>query len=208
MARVSSRVRNVNTCGASQPGIGGIKGVDPVANTSASQPSVRAVVCTSRASTFTAIAFSPRSTVDAARLVPVVILQTDVCSLLFTAQDRRKLEQVSEYAYKHAQERNDFIAGRNKNMPDGGPGMTNQEAQDILDKAKQDGTQAALEKHAQTLNDWTEGTRRVLLDNGLISQNEYDAWGQMFSNYSALRGKVGESAKKGNGTGKGFDAWR
>ena len=80
MARVSARVRKVNTCGASPPGIGGTTGVDPVANTSASQPSVRAEVCTSRALTSTASAFSPRSTVT-----PRAVYQSSSCRQMCSA---------------------------------------------------------------------------------------------------------------------------
>jgi hypothetical protein len=118
--------------------------------------------------------------------------------------DGLNLEDVALYAYaQHAQERNAWIAQKRPGMPDGGSGMSNQDAQDILDDAVASGLAPLLDKHAGTLRQWIQGTRDILFQNGLIDQDEYDAWNQTFSNYVPLRGL--EGAEDRPRTGRGFD---
>ncbi|MCH8180271.1 MAG: hypothetical protein IIA02_10875 [Proteobacteria bacterium] len=119
--------------------------------------------------------------------------------------DGLELSDVALYAYaKHAPERNARIAQINDQFPDGGSGMTNQQAADIIAKAREDGVDQALERHAAELGRWTQGTRDVLLANGLISRDEFDAWSQGYEAYVPLRGKPGQSDTR-RGTGAGFD---
>ncbi|WP_375212617.1 LPD38 domain-containing protein [Aquabacterium sp.] len=119
--------------------------------------------------------------------------------------DGLELSDVALYAYaKHAPERNARIAQINDQFPDGGSGMTNQQAADIIAKARADGVDQALERHAAELGRWTQGTRDVLLANGLISRDEFDAWSQGYKAYVPLRGKPGQTDTR-RGTGAGFD---
>lgn len=119
--------------------------------------------------------------------------------------DGLELDDVALYAYaKHAAERNAAIAKINPAMPDGGSGMTDSQAQAIIDSAKHAGFESQLEKHAAELNKWSEGTRQVLLKNGLISQAEYDQWTGAYQHYVPLRGQIGDDGSR-RGAGAGFD---
>lgn len=119
--------------------------------------------------------------------------------------DGLELDDVALYAYAlHAPERNARIAEINPKFPDGGSGMTDAQATQILDKAKADGLEQKLAKHAATLTAWTAGTRKVLLDNGLITPEEHKAWEDGYSHYVPLRGRIGEEGGR-RGTGSGFD---
>ena len=120
------------------------------------------------------------------------------------SKDKLDLGSVALYAYaQHAKERNEWIAAKRPGMPDGGSGMTTADAQQIIDEARHSGTEADLQKHAATLRSWIDGTRAILLRNGLIDQAEHDAWANMFQNYVPLRGLDGKA--EGKGTGRGFD---
>lgn len=119
--------------------------------------------------------------------------------------DGLELSDVALYAYaKHAPERNERIAEINPKFPDGGSGMTNQQAADILAKAKADGIDQQLERHAAELGRWTQGTRDLLLNQGLLSQDEYDSWNTGYQHYVPLRGQPGQPDTR-KGTGSGFD---
>jgi len=105
------------------------------------------------------------------------------------AADGLRIEDVALYAYaQHAEERNEWVALRRPDMPDGGSGMTTAEADEILEAARQAGVEAELQRHALTLRRWIQGTRDVLFDGGLIDQSEYDTWIGMFQQYVPLRG--------------------
>lgn len=105
------------------------------------------------------------------------------------ANDRLRIEDVALYAYaQHAEERNEWVAARRPDMPDGGSGMKTAEADEILEAARQAGVEAELQRHALTLRRWIQGTRDVLFDGGLIDQEEYDTWIGMFQQYVPLRG--------------------
>lgn len=115
-----------------------------------------------------------------------------------------KLEDVALYAYaQHAPERNAWIAARRASMPDGGSGMTNDQAQAILDDAQQAGLETELQRHADQLRGWIQGTRDGLLADGLIDAAEHGAWTSMFQNYVPLRGLEGMAERQG--TGQGFN---
>lgn len=120
------------------------------------------------------------------------------------AKDRLMLDDVALYAYAlHAKERNDWIAQARPGMPDGGSGMTTAEADLILTEAAASGLQPELARHAATMRQWTQGTRDILLAEGLIDQETFDAWSTMYSHYVPLRGL--EGAPEARGTGQGFN---
>jgi len=98
-------------------------------------------------------------------------------------------EQVNDYLYaRHAPERNAYIASINDKFPDGGSGMTNQEAFDVIerfgDKGKLEDL-AAVETMAQEILD---DARKTLLSGGLISRETYDQWAEQYEAYVPLRG--------------------
>ncbi|MGE5522376.1 MAG: LPD38 domain-containing protein [Rhodospirillaceae bacterium] len=115
----------------------------------------------------------------------------------------RKVEmgEFQEYLHaRHAEERNAQIAKINEDMPDGGSGMTNAEAQEYfakLDPKKR----AAFEALAKRVDAITAATRRTLIDYGLESADTIKAWGDAYEHYVPLYREDLESTP---GTGQGF----
>lgn len=99
------------------------------------------------------------------------------------------LDELSMYAYaKHAKERNAYIASINKRMPDGGSGMTNDEADNILQMVDLAGDTAKFEELHQMLMGITSATRQIMLTEGLITQDEFNQLEGAYENYIPLRG--------------------
>ena len=126
------------------------------------------------------------------------------------AKDNLTLQDVQIYAYaKHAKERNAYLrTQREANARtgfDSWSGMTDDEADEILQAAKDEGVEQQLESAHQTLMRWTAGSRQLMVDEGLITQDEFDAMQAQYQNYVPLKGKPGgEKKSAGSGTGKGF----
>lgn len=129
------------------------------------------------------------------------------------ARLRVDLDELALYAYaKHAPERNARIAEINPDMPDGGSGMSNDEAAAILQKAQSEGKQQALDELHADLMAIAQQTRSLMQDEGLITQKEYDTLEGMYENYIPLRG-FEQTDEEGNeapasarrGSGKGFN---
>ncbi len=100
-------------------------------------------------------------------------------------QAKVKPEQLEEYLYaRHAQERNERIAEINPKMPDAGSGMTTAQAEKIL--AAADPKMKALARMVDVI---TNKTRKRLLDNGLITQEQFDSMKAAYQFYVPLRGK-------------------
>lgn len=122
------------------------------------------------------------------------------------------LEEVALYAYaEHAKDRNAYIASVRPTMPDGGSGMTNDEAQAILDDAEQAGVGDQLRAATAKLRSYIQGTRDILFNDGLITRDEYDNWTLNMQSYVPLRGLPpsmdgsAQAGKPGQGTGQGFN---
>lgn len=128
------------------------------------------------------------------------------------AEDKLTLADVATYVYaKHAPERNAYIASIRPDMPDGGSGMSTDDdnlypgrpsARTFMADAQQSGLQPLLDKHADKLQEWIQGTRDVLFEGGLLSEEEWLDWTAMFQHYVPLRGLDG--APEWRGTGAGF----
>ena len=99
------------------------------------------------------------------------------------------LDELALYAYaKHAKERNAYIASINQRFPDGGSGMTNADADKILADVRAGGKQREYEDLHKDLMAITSTTRQVMLNEGLITQDEFDAMDGAYQNYIPLRG--------------------
>gem|GEM_PF-4915743 len=99
------------------------------------------------------------------------------------------MDELSMYAYaKHAKERNAYIASINKRLRDGGSGMTNAEADAIIQMVAITGDTAKFEELHQMLMGITSTTRNRMLSEGLITQDEFDAMTNAYDNYIPLRG--------------------
>jgi len=114
---------------------------------------------------------------------------------------------------KHARERNAVIAGRNPEMPDGGSGMTNAEADRLLGGGIPLDVQTRLEPIRQRLLEVNRFTINNLLEGGLISTETHDLLTKRYKDYVPLRGAKNRGVEGGTefeaaritGTGSGLD---
>jgi hypothetical protein len=120
-----------------------------------------------------------------------------------------EMDELSLYAYaKHAEERNTRIASIDSRTPDGGSGMTTSDANAILAAVAASGDQAKYDDLHSDLMAVVQANRLVMLDEGLITQDEFDALDGMYQNYIPLRGfeVVDEENKPtGRSAGQGFN---
>lgn len=106
---------------------------------------------------------------------------------------------------KHAKERNAHIAKINPAMPDGGSGMTNKQAQDILDSVAQSGRQAQFDELADIVYAMLKTKRDMIRQYGLEDDEVIDAWEASYKNYVPLKGFAEDEKQEGlPRTGKGF----
>jgi len=112
------------------------------------------------------------------------------------------IDDFGEYLHaRHAKERNDHVAKINEDMPDGGSGMTNEEASEILAKHKGD---KQIQKFAQEF--YRRVTKRALrerLNAGLIDRETYDKLTTYYKNYVPLF-VVKDIENRINTSGKGL----
>lgn len=117
------------------------------------------------------------------------------------------MDELALYAYaKHAKERNAQIARIDPKMPDGGSGMTDAEADAILAKAAP--KQGDFDSLHADLMAMTAATRQTLWQEGLITEDEFNALDGMYDNYVPLRGfelKDEDGKPSGLRAGKGFN---
>lgn len=118
------------------------------------------------------------------------------------------LDEIALYAYaQHAKERNAYIKTINPNIGDAGSGMSDMHADNIIQMVQLAGDAAKFDELHQDLMGITSTTRRVLLDEGLITQDEYDGWENLYENYVPLRGFEDVNHEAGTplrGAGRGF----
>jgi hypothetical protein len=127
------------------------------------------------------------------------------------------LDDVELYLYaKFAPERNARIAEINKEMPDGGSGMTNEDAAKIIDDFKKQGVSEKLDAIADQVYALNEVRVKALEDAGLISAEEAKAWRED-KHYVPLKGFAEGVEDEAPATrppvGRGFsvggkEAWR
>jgi len=99
------------------------------------------------------------------------------------------MDELSLYAYaKHARERNAYIASINPRMPDGGSGMKNADAANILADVAAGPKATEYEDLHRDLMSITSTTRQVMLVEGLITQDEFNALDGSYDFYIPLRG--------------------
>tara|TARA_R100001463_G_scaffold43544_3_gene90812 strand:- start:1863 stop:8399 length:6537 start_codon:yes stop_codon:yes gene_type:complete len=111
------------------------------------------------------------------------------------------LEEFGEYLHaRHAQERNNHIASIRDDMPDGGSGMTNDQAKEILKKFRGDKKIQSLAKEY-----YSKVTKRALrerLKSGLIKKETYETLTSYYKNYVPLF--TVRDVENGSAVGKGF----
>jgi N12 class adenine-specific DNA methylase len=98
-------------------------------------------------------------------------------------------EELHRYLYaRHAPERNAHIATINPNMPEGGSGMTDAEAQEIMDAFSAAGKREALERVAQRVDGIVREIRQNMVADQLEHEETIQKWEQTYPHYAPLRG--------------------
>lgn len=114
-------------------------------------------------------------------------------------------DELEEYLHNvHAEERNEQIAKVNPNMPDGGSGIDTADAQAYLSSltAEQEKKYSDLARMVAII---TKGTRQLMVDSGLESQETIDQWEETYGNYIPLnRDDVDYSSNHGMSAGQGY----
>ena len=115
------------------------------------------------------------------------------------------MPELEEYLHnRHAKERNLQIALVNPGMPDKGSGISDKDADDYFDNLSTE-QEAKYEKLAGMVDAITAGTRQLLVDSGLESQDTVDVWESTYENYVPLnREDVDYSSNHGMGVGQGY----
>lgn len=112
---------------------------------------------------------------------------------------------LDEYLYaRHAPERNAHIAKINPKMPDGGSGMTNAEAAEIMQRVRNSGKQAQYDRLAGIIDDMLARRRELIREAGLEESGVVDAWQKAYCYYVPLKGQDVDGVVSLPRTGKGF----
>lgn len=112
---------------------------------------------------------------------------------------------LDEYLYaRHAPERNVHIAKINPKMPDGGSGMTNAEAAEIMQRVRNSGKQAQYDRLAGIIDDMLARRREIIREAGLEESGVVDAWQKAYCYYVPLKGQDVDGVVSQPRTGKGF----
>lgn len=97
--------------------------------------------------------------------------------------------ELHEYLYaRHAPERNAHIADINPAMPDGGSGMTNEEAQGVMERFAAQGKREALERAAQKIDAIVRRIRSTMVSDQLEHEETIRGWEQAYQFYVPLQG--------------------
>lgn len=112
---------------------------------------------------------------------------------------------LDEYLYaRHAPERNAHIAKINPKMPDGGSGMTNAEAAEIMQRVRNSGKQAQYDRLAGIVDDMLARRRELIREAELEESGVVDAWQNAYRYYVPLKGQDVDGVVSLPRTGKGF----
>lgn len=115
-----------------------------------------------------------------------------------------KLTDIDEFLYaRHAPTYNAIILERTKGKLEAGSGMTDAQAQAVLEKHKDNPRMKRIGEIVDAMN---RETRAMLVDSGIISQETADAWREQFGDhYIPLKTDVDG---KREGSGRGFSVPR
>jgi len=120
------------------------------------------------------------------------------------------METVGDYlTAMHAKEANAHIANINHDMPDGGSGMTNAQAEAILDAVKDSPQASAYQDISVLIGKMREESIDMRVESGLISEHEASAWRNSYAHYVPLKGfaetDYADASLDINGIGRGYN---
>lgn len=105
----------------------------------------------------------------------------------------------------HAKERNAHIAEINEGLPDGGSGMTNKQAEYVIQKVESSENAHGYRYAAGLVHDMLSQTRKQLQEEGLITDEQYESWEEGYTAYVPLKGFASnEKGTPSSRVGKGF----
>lgn len=118
------------------------------------------------------------------------------------ARNNVTMDDLADYLHaRHAEERNKQVAKVNPDLPDGGAGknskgvlMTNEAAKQHI-SALSEGKRMVLTAMAKRVDTITQGTTKLLVDEGLEKQETIDAWTGAYKSYVPL---FRDEAENGN----------
>ena len=138
--------------------------------------------------------------------------EEEVTPLVKSMQENNvSLDDLGMYMLaKHAPERNAEMSKRDPSRfgEDGGSGLLNETAAQILEEFRDSGKEAALEREAQKVRDIIKADNKRRLDSGLIDQETYDRYEQTYKHYVPLRGFAEKDAEEDHAinVGRGITA--
>jgi hypothetical protein len=100
----------------------------------------------------------------------------------------------------HAPERNRVIAARNPKMPDGGSGLTNQQAREIIESFEPE-QRRVLDQVAKLVHKMNREKLDLMVDGGLITPETRDTLNRQYRYYVPLKSLDEEDAARGIGRG-------
>lgn len=114
--------------------------------------------------------------------------------------------ELDKYLYaKHAAERNDHIAEINPDLQDGGSGMTNAEASEIISNVELSGKANQYEQVTAIVYDMLAAKRDQIRAAGLEDSDVVDAWEASYQHYVPLKGFAADETQDGlPRSGSGF----
>jgi Inorganic Pyrophosphatase/Large polyvalent protein associated domain 38/C-terminal domain on Strawberry notch homologue/P-loop containing NTP hydrolase pore-1 len=115
-----------------------------------------------------------------------------------SGQNYNGLQYVERYMIaKHAEERNVAIAAINPKMPDGGSGMTTEDANAFLDDVQNSSVQEEIKKIEALWREMLKNQLQARVEYGLMTQKEADIWANKYANYVPLKGYADMDAMQG-----------
>lgn len=116
------------------------------------------------------------------------------------------MAQLDDFLYaRHAPERNAYIASINPQFPDGGSGMTDIEARQIMADLARSGKLQAAQQVAQRIDRMRVKTLDQLLRGQVIDQHEYNSLLNFYQHYVPLRGDPNDDGSGAVSSGRKFD---
>ena len=122
------------------------------------------------------------------------------------AQHELTQDEVDLYLIaKHASERNAYINTINPDLNGAGSGMSNADAESILNKAVLEGKSVGLEAVSKKVQEMLSYSRELMIKHGLETNDVIENWQSQYKNYVPLKGYAKDEDKK-DSKGKGFKA--
>lgn len=116
------------------------------------------------------------------------------------SKSKISLEDFENYLYaRHAPERNKYIARINPNLPDGGSGLTNEQADQFMKEFQRSGQLARMQALARLFDNIIADTNRLRVESGLtpdfstVTKTSDGRPLPNYQNYAPLRGFADES---------------